>query len=226
VLTGGLNALVALAGAAFAAQLEGLLDQPANAQTGTDIPFGQTAAAIEHVALGLYIQAGEHPALKDLADPARGTLTALMVAAAAHHLDHARAFNAAVLALGGQQQLGSDGPLADSLVTPGLAAAQTPTDVVRLVARFEQVAAETYALATIATRDRLMHNTFAATVGVEAQHQGVLLAVAELLSGHQERLVVIPTQLGALPAAVGSSAAPDPRLPLKDARSPTEGAVH
>jgi hypothetical protein len=214
----------ALAGAALGAGVLGLVERPAYADTVSDIQVGQTAAAIENLAVGLYSQAAAQPFLTTMAAPAGPTILIFLFNTAAHHVSHAKAFNDAVVALGGREQKAADVPLAESLVKPGLSALKAPVDVLRLAAEFERVAAASFAAATVAVADKTLRTTFSSIVGVESQHQAVLLAMAALLDGNDARLVAVPTQASALPAAIGSAGIPEAQLSLKDARPPTEGA--
>ena len=94
-----------------------------------------------------------------------------------------------------------------------------------LAASLEQVATETYLSDLAQLSDTKTKEIMASVMGVECQHLAVLRAVDALLAGGAEKLIAIPTDVNALPAAAGSVAFPDAFQGVTMASPPQEGAV-
>jgi rubrerythrin len=193
--------------------------------TGTDVDAAQTAASIENVAIAAYRQVAGLLAVQTLASPARLTVAGLLTGAAQHHADHLTAFNAAATRLGGRAQTAPDTAFASSVVQPALSAATTAAQALQVLAQLELVAAETYAAEAVEVSDRQLKNSFAAITGVEAQHAGVLLAAASLLSEAKDSALVFPWDGAGLPATAATDGTPSAFLRTDQARPPTEGAT-
>jgi rubrerythrin len=208
-----------------AAILTALGVRAAAAQSSPDVAAAQTAASIENLAIAVYKKAAGLPFMKTIPNPAGATVVAFVTKTIQQHTDHATAFNAAATRLGGKAQTGLDTVVYNGVVVPELPKLTDPLSVVNFAATLEMVAAETYAAQTSAVTDSQLRGTFASIMGVEAQHQSVLLAVAALLQGGAPQLIAIPTNVAALPAAAGSVGFPDSFYKTDMARSATEGAV-
>lgn len=225
LLAKGLTGVGAFSGTAFGVGLYQLLTQPAFADSSQDIQAGQTAASIENLAIQVYTTAAGLPFMKIIPDPAGATVVAFVTKTVAQHTEHAKAFNAAVVALGGKPQNNPDDAAYKKLVVPTLPTLKAPLDVVNFAAKLEQLAAETYVKETAAVSDKVLRNTFASIMGVEAQHVSILLAVGALLQGGAPQLISIPPPANLLPAAAGSIGFPDSFLKTDQAIPPTEGVV-
>jgi rubrerythrin len=216
--------MVGLAGTAFGAGLARFLSVPASA-AGEDVAAGQTAAALENLAIAVYGKAAELPFMQNIPEPAGSTVVSFVTTTVSQHADHAKAFNAAVKKLGGKEQTNIDQVAYDELVEPTLPTLKAPVDVVKFAATLELIAAETYAAETASVDDDDLRNTFSSIMGVENQHRSILLAVQALLKGGAPQLIEIPPKVAELPAAAGSVGFPDNFLPLDQARPTDEGAV-
>jgi Ferritin-like domain len=139
----------------------------------------------------------------------------------AQHKDHAKAFNAAAMQLGGKAQTGIDQTVMDAVVTPALAKAKGPADVVALAQSLEDAAAQTYVKFGGDVDDKGALNAFATIAPVEAQHSAVLIA------GGAPQLITIspPVDATKLPPAAGSVGFPKAFYPTAAARPAAEGAV-
>jgi rubrerythrin len=223
-VTGRVLSMVGLAGTAFGAGLATFLGGAATA-ADQDVAAGQTAAAIENLAIAVYGTAAKLPFMQDIPDPAGTTIVSFVKSTVAQHQDHAKAFNAAVTKLGGKEQTKIDQVAYDELVKPALPTLKAPVDVVKFAATLELIAAETYAAETASVDDKNLRNTLSSIMGVENQHRSILLAVQALLEAGAPELIEVPPDLAKLPAAAGSVGFPDAFLPLDQARPADEGAV-
>lgn len=190
-----------------------------------DVQAAQTAASLENLAIAVYKQAAELPSMKNIPEPAGSTVTAFVTKTVEQHTDHAKAFNAAAVRLGGEEQTEPDQVLLDTVVTPALPTLKTPLDVVNFAADLELVAAETYLLDVGTVTDKDLRSTFASIMGVENQHRTVLLAVAALLAAGKPELIMLGPPADQLPDAAGSVGFPDAFLGTERARPAEEGAV-
>ncbi len=225
LLAKSLLGLGAFAGTAFGAGLYQMFTQPAFADTTMDIQAGQTAASIENLAVTVYQTAAGLPFMKNIASPAGPTVVAFVTRTIADHTAHAKAFNAAVTALGGTAQSGPDPVVYSTVVKPTLPTLTTPLKVVTFAAALENIAAETYTVETAAVSNPMLRNTFAEIMGVEAQHASILLAVQALLTAGAPQLITIPPPAASLPAAAGSLGFPNSFYGTTMARPATEGAL-
>ena len=208
----------------------GLLDMflsPAAAADGgsMDVAAAQTAASLENLAVTVYNKAAGLPFMKNIPAPAGPTVVAFVTKTVQQHTDHAKAFNAAAMQLGGKAQTGVDTTVMNGVVNPALPTLKSPLDVVKFAAQLELVAAETYAAETAAVTDKNLRNTFSSIAGVESQHRSILLAVAALLEAGKPNLIKLGPPADQLPDAAGSVGFPDAFLKTDQARPATEGTV-
>jgi hypothetical protein len=185
----------------------------------TDASVAETAAAIENVLLAAYGKLAAFPGVEELG------LDPFLIRTVGHHADHAAAFNAAAVRLGGKAQTGLDQPFLSSVVQPGLADVASAMDAVMFSARLEMIAAATYTAQVATVSDRDLRALLAGTAGVECQHQGVLLLVASLLpaggGAFAATFPVAPRRVP--PVLVGPPVA---FLRVDQARPPAEGVPH
>jgi hypothetical protein len=153
------------------------------------------------------------------------TLAAAMTTATEHHQDHLAAFNAAAVRLGGKAQPGGDQTVATSVVKPVLSATTAVVDAIALLAKIEQLVAETYAAEVTAAVDAQLRAAFAGVGGVECQHQAVLLVIGALLAANTPELVSFPLNAVRVPVTLLGDGAPAPFLRTDQARPASEGAV-
>lgn len=200
---------VALAGSAFA-------------DTNMDIQALQTAAGIENLAVLTYKTALTLPFIGG--SSANGVVKAFCTMTLSQHQQHAMAFNAAAVKLGGKEQTATD-PKYTPVVTAAVPTIKGPADVVGLAITLEDVAAQTYVadVGLVSTAD--LRQLFASVAGVEAQHRAILLAVQALLKGNAADLIALPPDAAKLPAAAGSVGFPDSFYATSMAAPVTEGAV-
>jgi hypothetical protein len=225
LLVKGLAAAGVVGGTVFGRGLLDMLVSPAAAAEGMDVQAAQTAASLENLAVTVYTTAAGLPFMKNIAAPAGPTVVAFVTKTITQHTDHAKAFNAAAVRLGGKEQTGPDMPVLNSVVKPALPTLKTPLDVVKFAAQLELVAAETYAAETAAVTDKDLRSTFASIAGVENQHRAILLAVGALLEAGKPNLIKLGPPADQLPDAAGSVGFPDAFLGTKNARPANEGAV-
>lgn len=208
---------------------KGLLDlftsPVAAADAGMDVAAAQTAASLENLAITVYNKAAGLPFMKNIPAPAGPTVVAFVTKTVQQHTDHAKAFNAAAVQLGGKAQTGVDTTVLNAVVNPALPTLKTPLDVVKFAAQLELVAAETYAAETASVTDKNLRNTFASIAGVENQHRAILLAVGALLAANKPNLIKLGPPADQLPEAAGSVGFPDAFLKTDQARPATEGTV-
>jgi len=191
----------------------------------SDAAAAQTAAALEHLVIAVYAEVAQLAAVGALVSPAAATLAAVMSVAVQQHADHLAAFNAAAVRLGGKAQQTADQAVAQSVVRPALTATTAAADAVALLAKIEQVAAETYAADVTAVADAQLRASFAGVAGVECQHQAVLLVIGALLEANAPELVSFPLDAVRLPVTLPGDGAPAPFLRTDQARPASEGAV-
>lgn len=227
LLTKTLTATGALLGTGVTAGLANLFAtaSPAAADTAMDVQAAQTAASLENLAVAVYTKASGLPFMKNIPAPAGPTVVAFVTMTVKQHTDHAQAFNAAAMQLGGKAQTNPDQTVLTSVVNPALPTLKKPLDVVNFAATLELVAAETYAAETAAVTDANLRKTFSSIMGVENQHRAILLAVAALLQGGAPQLIMLGPPADKLPAAAGSVGFPESFLKTDMARPAAEGAV-
>lgn len=184
-----------------------------------DIVLLRTASSLEHLAADTYLAAIDSGLLS----------TPALVAAAqlfmAHHLDHAQAFEAATVSLGGEAYTSRNPVVWDAVVKPSLfGSAPTVTDegsAVRFAHTLENVAADTYQSVTIYLRDQSLRQAAMSVGGVESRHAATLAgviaqlglvqgsaSVPELSDGASEDVdnppvFQVPGALGSVASAIG-----------------------
>jgi hypothetical protein len=215
----------AVGGGALAASLLQRVFVTASAASSADVMMVQTAAAIENLAIAVYNRALTLP--KSVSGASIPAVAAFVTMTIKQHTDHATAFNAAAKKLGGAAQTRIDQTVYDAVVTPALAKARGPADVVALAQSLEDTAAQTYVKFGGDVDDKDALNVFAIVAPVEAQHSAVLLAVRALLAGGTPELITLTPRVDAakLPAAAGSAGFPRSFYPTSAARPANEGAV-
>jgi Ferritin-like domain len=204
-----------VAGVAFAGSA-------AAASTSMDVQALQTAAGIENLAVFTYKTALTLPFIGG--SSANGVVKAFATMTMAQHAQHAMAFNAAAVKLGGKQQDGTD-PKYTPIVQAAVPTIKGPADVVGLAITLEDVAAQTYVadVGLVSTSD--LRQLFASVAGVESQHRAILLAVQALLAGNAADLIALPPDATKLPAAAGSVGFPTSFYATSMAAPVTEGAL-
>lgn len=195
----------------------------AAADTATDVAMLQTSAAIENLAVAVYQKAASLP--PQTSGAAIPAVKAFVVAATSHHQQHAQAFNAAVMQLGGQQQTQPDKAVYDAVVVPALGKIMGPADVVSLALTLEDAAAQTYTKFGGDAADANAIKTWASIAPVETQHVAILLAVQAILALGQPQLIQIPVPLDKLPGQAGGVGMPNAFEPTTNARPADEGKV-
>ncbi|MFF0413198.1 ferritin-like domain-containing protein [Kitasatospora sp. NPDC004745] len=215
------SALAGLVGAAgLASVARAVAASPSATASADDIMALQTAASIENLAVSVYQTAAGLPFIKD----GNKTVAAFIAKTTEQHQAHAKAFNAAATAAGGQAQNNPD-PKYKAVVDQALPTIKTPADVVKLAITLEDVAAQTYTKNVGQVSNADLRKLFASVAPVEAQHRAVLLAVQALLAGNAADLITIPVDPAKLPAAAGSVGFPDAFYKTDNASPITEGAV-
>ncbi|WP_406193457.1 ferritin-like domain-containing protein [Kitasatospora sp. NBC_01560] len=218
-LTGAVG-LAATARALAASPSSSPSGSPSATASADDVKALQTAASIENLAVSVYQTAAGLPIIKD----GNKTVAAFIAKTTTQHQAHAKAFNAAATAAGGQAQNNPD-PKYKAVVDQALPTIKTPADVVKLAITLEDVAAQTYTKNVSQVSNADLRKLFASVAPVEAQHRAVLLAVQALLAGNAADLITIPVDPAKLPAAAGSVGFPDAFYKTDNASPITEGAV-
>ncbi len=211
-----------LAATGFGAALVGLTSSPAWADKSSDVQMLQTAASIENLAVATYDTALTLPFIGG-AD-ANAVVKAFVMKTKDQHQEHADAFNAAVMPLGGKVQKDPD-PVLLGVVNKAKPSLTGPAPVVALALQLENGAAETYVANTAALTDDHAREVTASIMGVEAQHAAILYAVQALVAGGAADLIALPPDAAKLPAAAGSVGFPDAFFKTDEARPAEEGAV-
>lgn len=180
----------------------------------------QTAASLENLAVSTYGKAlglpyiggsGANPIIKTFVTTTRN-----------QHAEHAKAFNAAVVRLGGKQQTGPD-PKYAPVVQQALPKIKDAGDVISLALSLEDIAAQTYVKDTSEVTTPALRQLFSSVAGVEAQHRAVLLEVQTLLPTPD--LIVSPPPVDKLPPSAGSAGFPNAFYPTSMASPANEGAL-
>jgi rubrerythrin len=211
---------LAVGAGGIALAVHSLLSRPAAADAALDIQALQTASSLEVLAVATYGVALTLPFIAD----GNATVKAFAEMTMKQHDEHRAAFQAQTKALGGEIQENPNpkyAPVVEA-TKPKLLA---PIDVVNFAAVLEQVATETYLANLALLEDSTAKALFASVMAVECQHLAVLRAVGALLDGGGEALIMIPTDVAALPAAAGSVAFPDDFQATDMASPPEEGAL-
>jgi hypothetical protein len=211
-----------LAAAGLGTAMAALLASPAFAGKTMDVQMLQTAASIERLAVATYDAAltldfiggaGANAVVKAFAQKTRD-----------QHAQHADAFNAASMRLGGKAQDQPD-PALVGVVENAKPNLTGPAQVVDLALELEDGAAQTYVANTGAYSNKNARQVAASIMGVEAQHVAILRAVKALVAAGADDLIALPPDATKLPAAAGSVGFPNAFYPTTDARPATEGAV-
>jgi hypothetical protein len=216
-------------GAAGGVVLLGALASAASASSSPDVQMLQTAASIENLAVSTYTTALTLPYIGGAT--ANGVVTAFCKTTMTQHAQHAKAFNAAAVRLGGKAQHKPDPafvPVVKKAVDSlsGVSAATGALGVVGLAIELENIAAETYVNDTVKAKKATNKALFASIMGVEAQHVAVLLAVQALLKGGAPQLIALtPSVVTMLPAAAGNVGFPNPFYATSTAAPAKQGAV-
>ncbi|OHV33952.1 MULTISPECIES: ferritin-like domain-containing protein [Pseudofrankia] len=187
-----------------------------------DVAILQTAASIENLAVSTYTTALTLPFIGGA--EANAVVKAFAMTTMKQHVDHAGAFNAAVVRLGGQAQSAPD-PKYAKVVEEAIPTIKGPGDVVSLAITLEDVAAQTYTKNVSQVGSSMLRQLFGSVAAVEAQHRAILLAVSALLGGGAADLIALPPDAAKLPKAAGGVGFPDAFYPTSMASPATEGAV-
>ena len=180
----------------------------------------QTASSLEILAVATYGAALTLPFIKN----GNAVVKKFAQTTRMQHDEHRQAFQAQTKALGGKKQ-SKPNPKYLKVVNQTKPTLKTPADVVTLAAALETVATETYLNDLAQLSDTTSKELFASVMGVECQHLATLRAVGALLAGGGAKLIAIPTDVAALPAAAGSVGFPEAFEPVTMASPPQEGAV-
>jgi hypothetical protein len=211
-----------LAAAGLGTAMAALLASPAFADKTMDVQMLQTAASIENLAIATYDTALTLDFIGGAS--ANAVVKAFVQKTKDQHTQHAEAFNAAAMRLGGKAQNQPD-PVLLGVVNNAKPTLASPAQVVDLALELEDGAAQTYVANTGAASNRNARSVSASIMGVEAQHVAVLQAVKALLAGGAADLIALPPDATKLPAAAGSVGFPNAFYATTDARPATEGAV-
>jgi hypothetical protein len=199
--------------------LAGLAGEPAAAGQPVDVQIFQTAASLENVAIAAYTTALALPFIVGNA-----TVAEFIDLARQHHTEHRAAFNAQAEALGGARQ-NAPNPKYDRIVQATMPGVGDAAALVDLAATLEGAASDTYLADVARLDDPAARALMASVMGVEAQHVAVLRTVAALFAAGVPDLFAAPTDVGRLPASIGSIAGPEPFATPDHASPPEEGAV-
>ena len=204
----------------IASAISALLSAPAHADEALDIQIMQTAVSLELLAIATYGAALELDFIKN-GNPVIVTFAETTMA---QHTEHAAAFNAQAVQLGGKERTTPSDKYAP-IVEAAKPNLKSPGDVVMLASTLETVATQTYVRNASLLADSTTKLLMASVTGVEAQHLATLRAVGALLGAGKPELIAIPTDVAALPAAAGSVSIPKPFEGTELASPPEEGAV-
>lgn len=188
----------------------------------TDVMALQTSASLENLAVLTYQTAYKLSFIGG--SSANGVVKAFSAMTLSQHQDHAKAFNAAAVKLGGKAQNSTD-PKYTPVVQAAVPTLKTALDVVGLAITLENVAAETYVKNVSLVSSADLRQLFTSVAGVEAQHTSILLAVQALLKANAPSLIALPPDATKLPAVAGSLGFPAAFYPTTAASPVSEGAV-
>ncbi len=215
----GVLASSGLISTAWGQRVAAEVQRPVSKRAEVDVQIFQTAVSLELLAIATY---GE--ALKLDFISGNDVIRTFAETTAMQHTEHAAAFNAQAVELGGASQQMTN-PKYTPIVEDAKPTLTDPLAVVKLAATLEEVAADTYLANLSLLTDPNFRTLMASVMGVETQHLATLRAVGALLEGGVPELIAIPTDLAALPAAAGSVAFPEPFEKPNLASPPEEGAV-
>jgi hypothetical protein len=211
-----------LAAAGLGTAMAALLASPAFADKTMDVQMLQTAASIENLAVATYTTALTLDFIGGAS--ANAVVKAFVQKTKDQHAEHADAFNAAAMRLGGKSQTQPD-PVLLGVVNNAKPTLTGPAQVVALAIELEHGAAQTYVSNTATYANKSARSVAASIMGVEAQHAAILYAVKALLAGGAPDLIALPPDAAKLPAAAGSVGFPNAFYPATGARPANEGAV-
>lgn len=219
-----------LVGAGLAGGAVALMSRPAYA-AGDEVAALQTAASLENLAVLAYQTALTLPYLATPENTAFKTVAAFAKTTMSQHADHAKAFNAKAVELGGKAQ-NDPNPKYAPVVTGAVPKLKrgNPLDLVDLAMTLEDVATSTYVKNVQDLADPQVRLLFGTVAGVESQHLTTLIAVKALLSANAPQLITVKATGGAvdiakLPAAAGSAPVPETFKKTQLASPAAEGAV-
>jgi ferritin-like protein len=135
----------------------------------TDKTIARTAASLEVFAVAVYDKAIMNAAALKISDPIAKAATLFR----AQHDEHAKAFNAAAVQLGGQPY-SDPNPTAAKAFEAQIAALKTEQDVLKFAFALEQIAAQTYQGVGMKLSTPMLRQTAMTVGGVEARHMAIL----------------------------------------------------
>jgi len=135
----------------------------------TDQTIARTAASLEIFAVAVYDKAIMNAAALKISDP----VAKAAVLFKSQHDEHAKAFNAAAVQLGGQP-FTDPNPTAAQAFQAQIAALKTEQDVLKFAFALEQIAAQTYQGVGMKLSTPLLRQTAMTVGGVEARHMAIL----------------------------------------------------
>jgi ferritin-like protein len=135
----------------------------------TDKTIARTAASLEVFAVAVYDKAIMNAAALKISDPIAKAATLFR----AQHDEHAKAFNAAAVQLGGQPYTDPN-PTAAKAFEAQIAALKTEQDVLKFAFALEQIAAQTYQGVGMKLSTPTLRQTAMTVGGVEARHMAIL----------------------------------------------------
>jgi len=135
----------------------------------TDQTIARTAASLEIFAVAVYDKAIMNAAALKISDP----IAKAAVLFKSQHDEHAKAFNAAAVQLGGQPY-SEPNPTAAKAFEAQIAALKTEQDVLKFAFALEQIAAQTYQGVGMKLSTPMLRQTAMTVGGVEARHMAIL----------------------------------------------------
>lgn len=135
----------------------------------TDQTIARTAASLEIFAVAVYDKAIMNAAALKISDPIAKAATLFK----SQHDEHAKAFNAAAVQLGGQPYTDPN-PTAAKAFEAQIAALKTEQDVLKFAFALEQIAAQTYQGVGMKLSTPMLRQTAMTVGGVEARHMAIL----------------------------------------------------
>lgn len=152
-----------------ATETTGTTAAPAAAGNKTDQTIARTAASLEIFAVAVYDKAIMNAEALKISDP----VAKAAVLFRAQHDEHAKAFNAAAVQLGGQPY-NDPNPTAAKAFEAQIAALKTEQDVLKFAFALEEIAAQTYQGVGMKLSTPALRQTAMTVGGVEARHMAVL----------------------------------------------------
>ena len=135
----------------------------------TDQTIARTAASLEIFAVAVYDKAITNAAALKISD----AIGKAAVMFKSHHDEHAKAFNAAAVQLGGQPY-NDPNPTAAKAFEAQIAALKSEQDVLKFAFALEQIAAQTYQGVGMKLSTPMLRQTAMTVGGVEARHMAIL----------------------------------------------------